>query len=129
MKHYSVLVVDDNTDAAELLAVMLSGAGWRASAVFSGKEALDLVEQDVPDVVLLDIGMPGMSGLAVAQTLRHRYGPACPVMIALTAWGDEETKVACREAGMVLHLTKPVEMSVFLATLDEFRSPHVSSNS
>lgn len=65
--------------------------------------------------MLLDIGMPGMSGFAVAETLKARYGDQCPILVALTAWSGPEIKQVCLAAGMALHLTKPVA----LETLDE----------
>lgn len=117
MSQGNVLVVDDNHDAADLLVIMLTMLGWQGHAVYSGFAAMDAVAKECPDIVLLDIGMPGMSGLTVAETLKARYGPHCPILVAVTAWSDPATKAACFEAGMALHLTKPVAMETLDHTL------------
>lgn len=121
MKNGSVLIVDDNVDAADMLAVMLDLAGWETKAVYGGPEALNEAARRMPDVVLLDIGMPGMSGLTVADRLRSTYGGKAPVLIALTAWTDAATKAACRDAGMALHMSKPVEMDALIEALRAFK--------
>lgn len=112
-------MVDDNKDAADTVAFMLELSGWDATAVYSGQDALDAVAWSIPDVVLLDIGMPGMSGFSVAARLHNLYGSRCPVLIALTAWSDERTKICCGEVGMAQHLAKPVEMDVLLRILGQ----------
>lgn len=108
----TVLVVDDNKDAADLLVVMLTISGWGAHAVYSGAAAIESVGNYRPDIILLDIGMPDMSGLTVAEKLKALLREKCPVLVALTAWSDPATKTACHSAGMSLHLTKPVSIEV-----------------
>jgi CheY-like chemotaxis protein len=129
METYSVLVVDDNVDAADTLAVMLSVSGWETRVAYSGQEALDAVLDRRPLVVLVDIGMPGMSGLSVATRLREVHKECCPILVALTAWSDDATKVSCAEAGFAAHLTKPTEMDALLATLRQLVSaPRLPAN-
>ncbi len=104
-----VLVVDDNVDAADMLRALLEGLGHEVRAVHSGIEALALAETYKPDVVLLDLGMPGMSGHEVARRLRQKRQGAEPLIVAVTGWGKPEDRARAREAGVDVHLVKPVE--------------------
>ncbi|HXJ08318.1 MAG TPA: response regulator, partial [Burkholderiales bacterium] len=104
-----VLVVDDNVDAADMLRALLEGLGHEVEAVHSGMEALAAAERFKPDVVLLDLGMPGMSGHEVASELRRRRPGSEPLIVAVTGWGKPEDRARAREAGVDVHLVKPVE--------------------
>jgi signal transduction histidine kinase len=105
-----ILVVDDNEDAAEMLAAMLDLYGHQTRIAHSGAEAVKAAGDFHPDVVFLDIGMPGMDGHAVARSLR-----ADPTfhgtLVALTGWGSPDDKRRTQKAGFDYHLTKPVEVS------------------
>jgi len=103
-----VLVVDDNHDAAESLAVLLSLEGHRVATVFDGVTALAEAERFQPQVVLLDIGMPGMNGYEVARELRARETTNSAVIVALTGYGQPEDRARAIEAGFNDHLTKPI---------------------
>ena len=103
-----VLVVDDNRDAAESLSLMLELGGHDVRSAHDGPAALEVVRGFVPEVVFLDIGMPGMDGYAVARRLRVDPSLAGAVLVALTGWGSEEDKRRAGEAGFDHHLTKPV---------------------
>jgi CheY-like chemotaxis protein len=103
-----ILVVDDNRDAAESLAVMLRLMGHGVETAHSGPAALALAPALAPDVVLLDIGLPGMDGYEVARRLRAAGEPQ-PVLIAVTGYGQEEDRRRSREAGCDHHLVKPVD--------------------
>jgi len=104
-----VLVVDDNRDAAESLAVMLALSGHELATAHDGQAAFDALARFQADVVLLDIGMPGMNGYEVAERLRGTPDGRRLFMVALTGWGQEEDKRRAMEAGFDLHLTKPVD--------------------
>lgn len=104
-----ILVVDDNRDAAESLAMMLALSGHQTEVAHGGEEALRTAASFVPDVVLLDIGMPGMNGYEVAGCLRTMPACAHAMLVALTGWGQEEDKRRAVEAGFDHHLTKPVD--------------------
>ncbi len=106
-----VLVVDDNVDGAESLAKVLQICGHEARTAHGGPEALDAARQFQPDVVLLDIGLPGMNGYEVAKRLRGDPALAGAMLVALTGWGSEDDKRQSREAGFDYHLTKPVEVT------------------
>ncbi|WP_437662404.1 ATP-binding protein [Sorangium sp. So ce1182] len=104
-----VLVVDDNVDGAESLALLLRMSGHRTRAVHTGPEALTAARELGADVVFLDIGLPGMDGYEVARRLRADPGFAGLVLVALTGWGTEDDRRRAREAGFDHHLTKPVD--------------------
>jgi|GEM_PF-1130523 len=103
-----VLVVDDNLDAAACLVQLLASAGHDVREAHDGPEGLRIAFDFEPEVILLDIGMPGMSGLDVARELRRRVGFPAPRIIAVTGWGQERDRKLTSDAGFDFHLTKPV---------------------
>jgi DNA-binding response OmpR family regulator len=113
----SVLVVDDNNDAADALVALLSAEGHRASAAYSGATAIERADEVHPDVVLLDIGMPGTSGFDVARALRDYRRAPKPVIVAVTGAADPSDRLAARMAGFDHYLVKPVEMSALVTLL------------
>ncbi len=116
-----VLVVDDNEDARELLAVMLEQAGYETSTAEDGPSALETAAANSPNIVILDIGLPGMSGYEVAASLRRIPNLAKTAIIALSGWGSPEDKRRALDAGFDVHLTKPVfaeELGRALQSLD-----------
>ncbi|MBP3955537.1 response regulator [Gemmata sp. G18] len=104
-----VLVVDDNADAADSLSELLALSGHKTETAQSGPEALRAAARFRPELVFLDIGLPGMDGYEVARTLRAAPGSRATVLVALTGWGTEEDRKRSAEAGFDFHLTKPVE--------------------
>lgn len=117
----SVLVVDDNVASAKTTGWMLEMVGHRFTLVHDGKEALDVAAQLQPDVVLLDIGLPGMNGYEVCRELRKNPLLRHTVMIAQTGWGQERDKAEARDAGFHHHFVKPVdfkELSTLLAGIE-----------
>ncbi|XXY28968.1 GNAT family N-acetyltransferase [Sorangium sp. So ce233] len=107
-----VLVVDDNQDSAESMAMLLQRMGHEAHAVFDGPSALDLATRLKPDLVLLDIGMPGMTGHEVARALRGIPGLAGLSLFAMTGYGQESDRRSTQEAGFDEHLVKPISVDV-----------------
>jgi signal transduction histidine kinase len=105
-----VLVVDDNDDAAETLAEILRFDGHEVTTAASGPAALSAVVRFRPDVALLDIGMPGMSGYELARRLRADPRLSSTVLVALTGWGQDKDRRESQEAGFAQHLTKPVDL-------------------
>jgi signal transduction histidine kinase/ActR/RegA family two-component response regulator len=103
-----VLVVDDNEDAGELLGFMLEQEGFEAVVVNDGPAAIQAATTMSPSVVILDIGLPGMSGYEVATRLRKDSSLSDTAIIALSGWGSPEDKRRAVDAGFDLHLTKPV---------------------
>ena len=115
-----ILVVDDNRDAAESLSLMLELSGHDVRSAHDGPAALEIVRGFIPEVVFLDIGMPGMDGYAVARRLRADSGLAGAVLVALTGWGSEDDKRRAGEAGFDHHLTKPVAAQEVVEVLARF---------
>jgi two-component system CheB/CheR fusion protein len=112
-----VLVVDDNIDSADTLQVMLRAAGYEAETAYSGESALHAALANPPQVVLLDLGMPGMSGLEVARCLRENQRTQGAVLIAMTGWGQAEDRRRTQEAGFDHHLVKPIDIAALSALL------------
>lgn len=104
-----VLIVDDNVDAAESITLMLRLNGHRVDVAHDGFAAVEIATRQRPDVILLDIGLPGRDGYEVARLLRADEGLAQTKIVALTGYGQREDQRRARDAGMDLHLTKPVD--------------------
>jgi signal transduction histidine kinase/ActR/RegA family two-component response regulator len=105
-----VLVVDDNHDAADSLAALLEIDGFDAHAVYDGAMAIEATAESQPDVVILDLGMPGMDGYETARAIRQRPGAERILLLALTGWGQSDARRRTLEAGFDHHLVKPVEL-------------------
>lgn len=123
-----VLVVDDNRDAAETLALVLEMSGHQLLIGHSGSEALELGSREHPDAVILDIGMPDMTGYEAARRIRREAWGRKTYLLAITGWGQEDDKEAARAAGFDGHLTKPVDPEqverMLAAFLDARSAPH-----
>lgn len=104
-----ILVVDDNHDAAVTLGALLDLVGHQTQVVHDGQAALDAAAAFRPDVVLLDLGMPGMNGFEVARGLRQDSSSAAIFIVAVTGWGADSDRRRTREAGFDEHLVKPVD--------------------
>jgi PAS domain S-box-containing protein len=105
-----ILVVDDNVDAAESLAKLLRLSGHEASTAYTGMAVAGAVAEHRPDVVLLDIGLPGLDGYEVARRLRAAPGGDRLLLIALTGYGQESDRQRSRAAGFDHHLVKPLDV-------------------
>jgi PAS domain S-box-containing protein len=112
-----VLVVDDNRDAAESMAMLLESASCTVRVVFEGPQALEALDSFGPDIVLLDIGMPGMDGYEVARRIRAHPRGADVRLVALTGWGQVEDKHRAAAMGFDEHLTKPVDPTLLTSVL------------
>ena len=108
--HRRILIVDDNVDAAEMLSEMLDLFGHQTRMANDGSAALLAAQASIPEVIILDIGLPGMSGYDVARKLRQDASFARTALVALTGWGSSEDKLKAKSAGFDFHLTKPVSM-------------------
>jgi CheY-like chemotaxis protein len=117
-----VLIVDDNEDAANSLAMLLELSGHETASVYSAADALTRVAVFRPDIVLLDIGLPGMDGYEVAQQIRELPGLGGIRLIAVTGYGRLEDRQRAREAGFDDHLVKPVDLTVLEQKLTGHRA-------
>lgn len=102
-----VLIIDDNDDAAQLLAMFVGALGPEAKVANDGASGLEAAGAFMPDVVFLDLGMPGMSGYEVAPRLRRIHGLEQVYIVALTGWNDARTRQQVVACGFDKHLTKP----------------------
>src|SRR5690606_9576179 len=104
-----ILVVDDSPDAAECLALVLEQEGFRVDVAHDGRSALARIASDPPDAVLLDLGLPDLDGIVVAQRIRARQDAAAGVLlVAISGHGADSDLEATRAAGFDAHLVKPV---------------------
>ncbi len=113
-----VLIVDDNADAADSLCALLQMSGHEAKTVYRGADALREIITFHPDVVLLDIGLPDLDGYEIARRARASLGERCPNLVALSGWGREEDRELAFEAGIPVHLTKPVDVTTLERVLE-----------
>jgi CheY-like chemotaxis protein len=118
-KRLSILVVDDNVDAAVSMAMLLRMGGHVVEIEHSGPPALARAIETRPDVLLLDIGLPGMSGHDVARELRKRHELEGLKIFAMTGYGQEEDRKRSLEAGFDGHLVKPVLPAELFALITE----------
>jgi PAS domain S-box-containing protein len=117
---FRVVVIEDNRDTAETLRLMLELSGHAVAVAYTGPGGLETAREFRPEVVLCDIGLPGMDGYAVCRELRRHPATASVCLIAVSGYGQEEDRRRAREAGFDLHLTKPVDpvdLERVLATL------------
>ncbi len=122
MAGLAVTVIEDNDDAADTLTLWLEEMGHRVRLARTGPDGLALVREGKPDVVLCDIGLPGMDGVEVCRRIRALELVPSPVMVALTGWGMEEDRRRTGEAGFEHHLVKPVvpdQLRAILKTVGE----------
>src|SRR5262249_18099651 len=101
---HRILVVDDNVDAAKSLATLLRLEGHEVRTASSGHKALAMAQEEPPEIILLDIGMPKMDGYEVAEQLRKRPGLEKVVLVAMTGYGQEQDRRHSQEAGFAYHL-------------------------
>jgi signal transduction histidine kinase len=112
-----ILVVDDNRDAAETLAELLDLSGYEVRAAFDGRSGLDVADEFRPEVVFMDLGMPGLDGFETATQLRATEHGRSLLLIAVTGYGAADDRRRTRECGFDAHLTKPIDPKSLLQLL------------
>lgn len=115
-----ILLVDDNVDAVESMQILLEAYGYQVATAVHPDIALEELARFAPTVAVVDIGLPGMDGYALAAEMRRRCaaaGTEPPRLIALTGYGGAEDAARAAEAGFATHLVKPVEIDKLLALL------------
>lgn len=108
-RRFRILVVDDNHDSALSMAMMLQIIGHDTRTAHDGESAVSTAESFLPEVVLLDIGLPKLNGYEVAQRIREKSWGQSMYLIAVTGWGQDEDRQRSSEVGLNLHMVKPVE--------------------
>jgi signal transduction histidine kinase len=113
-----VLIVDDNRDAADTLALVLDAFGYQVRTAYDAAAGLDALVAFAPDAAILDIGLPGMDGYALAGKVAEVSGAARPRLLALTGYGTQQDRERALRAGFDEHLVKPVDPERLVAALD-----------
>ncbi len=116
-----LLVADDNRDAAESLALLMEVDGHTVHIAHGGREALEMAQRLRPDACILDIGMPGMDGNAVARGLREALPDQRMMIVAVTGRSQEGDKARSLAAGFDLYFTKPVPLGALMGSLARWR--------
>jgi len=116
-KPLRVLVVDDNRDVAQSMGKMLEMLGHSVRVEYGGASAIRASEEFTPDVVLLDIGMPGLNGYDVCQTIKRKASLKNTVVVAQTGWAEGQRGARAQEAGFDHHLVKPVHIDTLAGLL------------
>jgi len=115
------LIVDDATDVTEMIAVFLKHAGYEAVMAFSAPAALDAIRNDTFDVIVSDIGMPGMNGYELAEAIRLTPGYQTIPMIAVTGFSLYDDKGRALQSGFNAHIPKPINPMALLELIDQLR--------
>ena len=116
------MIADDERDQVTTLAAILNDEGHDVREVYRGTEVLRMIAEFDPDVALVDIGMPGMTGYDVAREVREHYGKARPLLIAVTGWKKSSDRILAQLAGFDHHLPKPFESHQLLELLEPLAS-------
>ena len=117
-----ILIVDDNRDSADMLATLLTFSGHQTCTANDGLAAVDAAANLQPDVIFMDIGLPGLNGYEAARRIRELQRDKKPVLVALTGWGQDADRRRSESAGFDAHLVKPVDDSVLGKLLEELRN-------
>lgn len=125
--HLRILVADDDRDAVMSLLELLRDEGYEVRGVHTGLDVLDSVRNFAPDAVLLDIGMPHITGYEVARELRIRYASARPLLIAVTGRNQPGDRNLSQLAGFDHHVAKPYDPSALLGLLRSLQDPRLAA--
>jgi CheY-like chemotaxis protein len=124
-----ILVVDDNRDAADALAMLISTFGYEAKAVYDGKQAIEQAALFAPDMALIDLGMPGLDGFETVSRIRQQRGNVHMILVAVTGRTGEEDKRRAYECGFDLHVGKPMSIEKLQELLAFLDPEHGSASS
>jgi DNA-binding response OmpR family regulator len=119
-----VLIVEDDEDTATSLATLLQMYGYEVELASNGPTACRAVQANAPDIVLLDIGLPKMDGWEVATQIREQSTWRRPLLVAITGFDADKDRLRSREAGIDLHLVKPVDAERLITFLGQFQNSH-----
>lgn len=120
-----IVVADDDRDAVQTLSALLQQEGHEVIEICRGDAVLHLVKRYHPDAVLLDIGMPGLTGFEIARQLQDQLRPPRPLLIAVTAWTQDAAREMARLVGFHHYLTKPYSTDHLLGLLKPLTAPQV----
>ena len=123
----TILVVDDNQDAVEMMSMLLETYGHRTIGMSDPEEAIRMAAKIRPDIVLLDIGLPGIDGFEVCRRMRQDLPKPRTCIVAITGWTGALKREAAAEAGFDDYLVKPVDVDAVLKALDTCRAAVVTA--
>jgi CheY-like chemotaxis protein len=112
-----VVIIDDNRDAARTMSMLVDELGGTARTAYDASGGLEAVQEFRPDIVFLDIGMPGMDGYEACRRIRQTPSKKHVIVVAVTGWGQPQDKQRALESGFDAHLTKPVDPEAFTRLL------------
>ncbi len=119
MTNKKILIVDDNTDAADSLSMLLELTEHKTRVAYTGTSGISIAEEFLPDAILLDIGLPDINGYEVARRIRQQPWGEKILIVAATGWGQSKDKELAKDAGFNGHLTKPIDIKILTALLNE----------
>jgi CheY-like chemotaxis protein len=122
-----ILVVDDNRDSVESLAMLLKMLGHETYLAYDGLEAVQTAERIRPELILLDIGLPKLNGYEVCRKIREQEWSQATVIVALSGWGQEADRRKSEEAGFNHHMVKPLDYNLLMDVLAELPSPRTGA--
>ena len=122
LNNLRILVVDDNEYVAESLVMLLEIDGHQVMAAPDGRTAIEMALAELPEVILLDIGLPGMNGYSVAKVLRHSSQLQNTLLLALTGYGLPDDLEKSRRAGFDKHLVKPIDYATLRQLLVDYQT-------
>jgi len=114
----SILIVEDNEDSAQSLKLLLEALGYETHVAHDGEGAVDAAVALRPDAILMDIGLPGLSGYEAARRIRAQCADKPMLIVALTGWGQQSDRLRSSEAGFDHHLVKPLDLAVLRRILE-----------
>jgi CheY-like chemotaxis protein len=123
MRKYRILVVDDNPDIVDTLGAILVLLGHAVETAHDGEQALAAMAVSTPDLVIMDVGMPGMSGYEVCQKAAAEPWRDRMTLVAMTGWGRDEDRQRAMDAGFDLHVVKPIDLERLRELLDSLQPP------
>ena len=115
-----ILVVEDHTDSREILTAQLKGMGYQVIEAETGEEGSEKAQALLPDLIVMDLGLPGIKGIEAAQRLKQNSATAHIPVIALTAWNEKDFREEAEKAGIAEFLTKPTPRYQPKATIEKF---------
>lgn len=118
-----ILIAEDNRDSADSLKTLLEALGYEAQVAYDGESAVRAAAAQRPDVILMDIGLPGLNGHDAAQQIRLQNPGMEVLIVALTGWGQESDRKRSAAAGIDHHLVKPLDLELLKEILDSWQAP------
>jgi len=115
-----ILVVEDHPDSREILTTQLRNMGYHVAEATTGEEGIEKAQVYLPDLIVMDLGLPGIKGIEATRRLKQNPATAHIPVIALTAWNEKDFREEAEKAGIVEFLTKPTPRSHLEATIDRF---------